>query len=167
MGIFLLLGIGIYVSLLIFYTFETLFFSGAIYVILIPISYLHYRNKNKIVSAISDEDDTEDEEDQYSEYDYFEFKDHLQNKVFSIEKKYEIDDFTYHMGKTENMFGNKIEVFMDSIVKFRIINFTQICQTQTICPAGNADCKIGLANILQHFLSKFFINFFYFEISFK
>ncbi len=60
MGIFLLLGIGIYVSLLIFYTFETLFFSGAIYVILIPISYLHYRNKNKIVSAISDEDDTEE-----------------------------------------------------------------------------------------------------------
>tara|TARA_Y100000590_G_scaffold9038_1_gene11217 strand:+ start:1375 stop:2169 length:795 start_codon:yes stop_codon:yes gene_type:complete len=60
MGIFLLLGIGIYVSLLIFYTFETLFFSGAIYVILIPISYLHYRNKNKTLSAISDEDDTEE-----------------------------------------------------------------------------------------------------------
>ena len=41
--IFLLLGIGIYLSLLIFYTFKTLFFSGLIYLILIPISYLHYK----------------------------------------------------------------------------------------------------------------------------
>ena len=32
LAIFLLLGIGIYVSLLIFYTFETLFFSGLIYI---------------------------------------------------------------------------------------------------------------------------------------
>ena len=45
--IFLLLGIGIYLSLLIFYTFETLLFTGLIYIILIPISYFHYRNKNK------------------------------------------------------------------------------------------------------------------------
>ena len=45
--IFLLLGIGIYVSLLIFYTFETLFFTGLIYIILIPISYFHYKHKNK------------------------------------------------------------------------------------------------------------------------
>jgi CDP-diacylglycerol--serine O-phosphatidyltransferase len=34
--IFLLLGIGIYVSLLIFYTFETLFLSGLVYIFLIP-----------------------------------------------------------------------------------------------------------------------------------
>ena len=47
--IFLLLGIGIYLSLLIFYTFETLFFSGLIYIILIPISYFHYQiSKQKI-----------------------------------------------------------------------------------------------------------------------
>ena len=45
--IFLLLGIGIYLSLLIFYTFQTLLFTGLIYIILIPISYFHYRNKNK------------------------------------------------------------------------------------------------------------------------
>ena len=45
--IFLLLGIGIYLSLLIFFTFEALLFTGLIYIILIPISYLHYRNKNK------------------------------------------------------------------------------------------------------------------------
>ena len=46
-AVFLLLGIGIYVSLLIFYTFETLFISGLVYIFLIPISYFHYRQKNK------------------------------------------------------------------------------------------------------------------------
>ena len=45
--IFLLLGIGIYLSLVIFYTFETLFFSGLIYIILMPISYFHYKHLNK------------------------------------------------------------------------------------------------------------------------
>mgnify|MGYP003956255129 CR=1 FL=1 len=56
---FLLLGIGIYLSLLIFYTFETLFFTGVIYIFLLPVSYLHYRNKNK-KSFISNVDDEED-----------------------------------------------------------------------------------------------------------
>ena len=60
LAIFLLLGIGIYASLLIFYTFETLFFSGLIYIILIPISFFHYRYKNKKVFAITDEEETED-----------------------------------------------------------------------------------------------------------
>ena len=46
-AIFLLLGIGIYVSLLIFYTFKTLFFTGLIYLLLIPISIFHYRHKKK------------------------------------------------------------------------------------------------------------------------
>ena len=60
--IFLLLGIGIYVSLLIFYTFETLFFSGIIYIILIPISYFHYRhlNKKSIITNIQNVDTDED-----------------------------------------------------------------------------------------------------------
>jgi len=40
LAIFLLLGIGVYVSLLIFYTFETLFFTGLIYIILIPIELM-------------------------------------------------------------------------------------------------------------------------------
>jgi len=59
--IFLLLGIGIYLSLVIFYTFETLFFSGLIYILLIPVSYLHYRyiNKKSIVT-IKEEEETED-----------------------------------------------------------------------------------------------------------
>jgi len=57
--IFLLLGIGIYVSLLIFYTFKTLFFTGAIYLLLIPISFLHFRAKNKksFKSAIDEDED--------------------------------------------------------------------------------------------------------------
>ena len=56
--IFLLLGIGIYLGLVIFYTFETLFFSGLIYIMLIPVSYFHYRKLNKkSVSAITDEPD--------------------------------------------------------------------------------------------------------------
>ena len=60
--IFLLLGIGIYVSLLIFYTFETLFFIGVIYLLLIPISFFHYRHKNKksFISSTEDEDEDED-----------------------------------------------------------------------------------------------------------
>ena len=58
--IFLLLGIGIYVSLLIFYTFETLFFSGLIYIFLIPISYFHYRHKNKTSLIANSEEETED-----------------------------------------------------------------------------------------------------------
>ena len=58
--VFLLLGIGIFVSLLIFYTFETLFISGLIYFILMPISYIHYKRKNKKIKAVSNEEETED-----------------------------------------------------------------------------------------------------------
>ena len=59
-AIFLLLGIGIYVSLIIFYTFETLFFTGLIYIILIPISYFHYKYKNKKVFIVKNEEEDED-----------------------------------------------------------------------------------------------------------
>jgi len=57
--IFLLLGIGIYVSLLIFYTFKTLFFTGAIYLLLIPVSFFHFRRKNKkaFKSEIDEDED--------------------------------------------------------------------------------------------------------------
>ena len=58
--IFLLLGIGIYLSLLIFYIFKTLFFSGLIYILLIPISYLHYRYINKKSITKVKEEETED-----------------------------------------------------------------------------------------------------------
>ena len=59
-AIFLLLGIGIYVSLLIFYTFKTLFFTEIIYLLLIPVSIFHYRLKNKKTFIPSTEDDDED-----------------------------------------------------------------------------------------------------------
>ena len=58
--IFLLLGIGIYVSLLIFYTFETLFFTGAIYLLLIPVSFFHYKHKNKKAFIARSEENDED-----------------------------------------------------------------------------------------------------------
>ena len=60
LAIFLLLGIGIYLGLVIFYTFETLFFTGLIYILLIPISYFHYRLQNKKSFAPSVDEDTED-----------------------------------------------------------------------------------------------------------
>ena len=57
-AIFLLLGIGIYVSLLIFYTFETLFFTGIVYLLLIPISFFHFRKRNKkSFKPVIDDDD--------------------------------------------------------------------------------------------------------------
>ncbi len=60
-AIFLLLGLGVYVSLLIFYTFQTLFFTGIIYILLIPISFFHYRSKvNKIISTSIQDNDDED-----------------------------------------------------------------------------------------------------------
>ena len=59
-GIFLLLGIGIYLSLVIFYTFETLFFTGLVYIILIPISYFHYKQKNNFFLKTIKEEETED-----------------------------------------------------------------------------------------------------------
>jgi len=59
LGVFLLLGIGIYLSLVIFYTFQTLFFTGLVYICLIPISYFHYKQKNKKFLETTEEE-TED-----------------------------------------------------------------------------------------------------------
>ena len=60
LAIFLLLGIGIYVSLLIFYTFQTLFLTGIIYLMLIPISFFHYRYKKKKLFVTSSDENDED-----------------------------------------------------------------------------------------------------------
>ncbi len=58
---FLLLGIGVYLSLLIFYTFETLFVSGLVYILLIPVSYFNFKYKKKLFSAEkTNEQETED-----------------------------------------------------------------------------------------------------------
>ena len=58
--IFLLLGIVIYLSLVIFYTFETLFFTGIIYLVLIPISHFQYKRKSNKTIANLNEDSDED-----------------------------------------------------------------------------------------------------------
>ena len=61
LAIFLLLGIGIYLSLVIFYTFEILFLTGIVYTLLIPISYIHYRlSDKKSLSFKNSDDETED-----------------------------------------------------------------------------------------------------------
>jgi len=61
LGGFLLLGIGIYLSLLIFYTFEVLLLTGAVYVVLIPISFFHYKHLNKkFIHANTKENEIED-----------------------------------------------------------------------------------------------------------
>jgi CDP-diacylglycerol--serine O-phosphatidyltransferase len=56
--LFLLLGIGIYLSSVIFYTFETLFLTGIVYIALIPISFFHYKNK-KTLFKMENDDETE------------------------------------------------------------------------------------------------------------
>ena len=58
--VFLLVGFGVFVSLLISYTFETLFLTGLVYLILIPISYFHFKDKNKKLFIPSIDDDDED-----------------------------------------------------------------------------------------------------------
>jgi CDP-diacylglycerol--serine O-phosphatidyltransferase len=61
MAIFLLLGIGVYLSLIIFYTFKTLFITGLIYILLIPISFFHFRYlRKKSLIFPHDEEETED-----------------------------------------------------------------------------------------------------------
>jgi len=44
-----------------------------------------------------------------------EFKDDNGELIYSIKKAYEIEDFTYDPGNVDNMFGQKIDVFMESI----------------------------------------------------
>ena len=60
LGGFLLLGIGIYISILILYTFEILFLTGLVYFLLIPVSYLHYKHLNKKFLNENIEDEIED-----------------------------------------------------------------------------------------------------------
>ena len=59
--IFLLLGIGIYISMIIFYTFPILFLTGVGYIVLIPISFFHFKKLNKkTYNANKEEEETED-----------------------------------------------------------------------------------------------------------
>ena len=57
LGGFLLLGIGIYISFIIYFPFEILFLTGLVYILLIPISYFHYKKLNKKFSNENIEDE--------------------------------------------------------------------------------------------------------------
>ena len=61
MTIFLLLGIVLYFGLILIYTFNTLVLSGLAYLIMIPISLVHYyKIKNKFKTQLEDNEDHED-----------------------------------------------------------------------------------------------------------
>ena len=57
----MLLGIGIYISVLIYFPFEILFLTGIIYIFLIPISYFHFKKlKKKFSNENIEEEEIED-----------------------------------------------------------------------------------------------------------
>ena len=61
--VFLLLGISIFFGFLIAFTFETLLFAGAVYLLSIPVSCFHYLNtkaKNKNIQDSQEEDQSSD-----------------------------------------------------------------------------------------------------------
>ena len=61
MTIFLLFGIALYFGLILIYTFNAIVLSGLLYLIVIPISYLHYQSLSKKYNEkILDHDEDED-----------------------------------------------------------------------------------------------------------
>ena len=48
---------------------------------------------------------------------HLEMIDEFGNKVYSVTKKYEIEDFTYSKDKKDHLLGNEIDVYMNSIGK--------------------------------------------------
>jgi len=61
LGGFLILSIGIYISVIFSFTFEVLFLTGLVYIFLIPISYFNHRQLSKKFSNQNeDEDEIED-----------------------------------------------------------------------------------------------------------
>ena len=63
MTIFLLFGIVLFFGLLLFYTFKILALSGLVYLILIPISFFHYKKIKKQNTTDASKDENEDLED--------------------------------------------------------------------------------------------------------
>ena len=61
--IFLLFGIILFFGLLLIYTFKVIALSGVIYLILIPVSFLHYQKIKKTKNNESIKDDNDDLED--------------------------------------------------------------------------------------------------------
>ena len=61
MSIFLIFGVVIYFVLLLLYTFNTIVISGLIYLLMIPISSIHFMKvRNKFTTQSGDIDDHED-----------------------------------------------------------------------------------------------------------
>ena len=58
--IFILFGIGVSFISLVFFTFETLFIIGILYLLTLPISLIFYINKNKKTNSSTTDDDHED-----------------------------------------------------------------------------------------------------------
>ena len=63
MTIFLLFGIVLFFGLLLFYTFKILALSGLVYLILIPISFFHYKKIKKQNTTDASTDENDDLED--------------------------------------------------------------------------------------------------------
>ena len=63
MTIFLLFGIVLFFGLLLIYTFKVIALSGLVYLMLIPISFLHYQKIKKQKNADSARDENDDLED--------------------------------------------------------------------------------------------------------
>ena len=61
--VFLLLGICLYFGLLVIYTFKVIFISGIIYLLFIPISYLHFKRLDSNKNNLKNIDETEEPED--------------------------------------------------------------------------------------------------------
>jgi hypothetical protein len=58
-----------------------------------------------------------------------EMNDEYGNRVYSIQKRYEIDDFTYTPDRKSEMFGQKIDVYMNSIgqtITEYLVNFNMV-----------------------------------------
>jgi CDP-diacylglycerol---serine O-phosphatidyltransferase len=61
LGGFLILSIGIYISVIFNFTFEVLFLTGLVYIFLIPISYFNYKQlSKKFLNQNSEDDEIED-----------------------------------------------------------------------------------------------------------
>ena len=67
--------------------------------------------------------------------------------IYSVKKNYDIDNFTYNKESNENMFGNEILVYMDSIgqeIPEYLVNFEFFIQKmkehnfEIINPKGNS-----------------------------
>jgi CDP-diacylglycerol--serine O-phosphatidyltransferase len=63
MTIFLLFGIVLFFGLLLIYTFKVIALSGLVYLMLIPISFLHYQKIKKQKNADPARDENDDLED--------------------------------------------------------------------------------------------------------